>query len=80
MATYVIMLKEYEDSDILVYLFGPDRQSLGKMQFFRTTGEYLQLKPVPNTDSLFYFQRTAAMLMSCYESGLQYPERTHYAS
>lgn len=81
MATYVLLLKEFEDENLVVYKFGPDRESLGKVQLNKKTGEYQQLEPVPNTQSTFYFNRAVARLLMCLnnENGV-FPPQTHFAS
>ncbi len=80
MATYVMMIKEYEDDEKVVYFFGPDKQNLGRIQINKATGDHVQLDPVPNSKSLFYLTRAVVVLTRYLEKGIEFPDKTHYAS
>lgn len=80
MATYVLLLKESEDDEKVIYKFGPDTERMGRIQLNKLTEEYLQLEPVPNMETTFYFNRAVSKLLKHLRSGDGFPEQTHFAS
>ena len=81
MATYVLLLKELEEEDLVVYKFGPDENNLGRVQLNKKTGEYKQLDPVPNTETTFYYYRAVSTLLKCLnKEGGVFPPQTFFAS
>ena len=80
MATYVLLLKESEDEENVVYKFGPDEEKMGRVQINKKTGEYTQLMPVPNTETTFYYNRAVSKLLKHLRSGAGFPDQTHFAS
>lgn len=83
MASYVILLKENESENEVVYKFGPDEQHLGKIKFDKKTNMFSELMPVigSSNKSKFYFDRAAQRLARCIvkENG-EFPEKTYFAS
>ena len=81
MATYVMLIKDYEDNEKVIYKFSPDDQTLGRVELNKITKEYIELEPVPNTKTAFYYNRAVSRLLRCLndEKGI-FPEHTHYAS
>lgn len=80
MATYVLLLKELEDEEKVIYKFGPDKGKMGRIQLNKVTGEYLELEPVPNTETTFYFNRAVSKLLKHLKNGNGFPGQTHFAS
>jgi len=82
MATYVLMLKDYEDEDKVVYKFGPDENRMGKVEINKKTKEYIELEAVPESGTKFYFNCTVSKLLKYLREneGQEFPEKTFYAS
>ncbi len=38
MAVYIIMLKEYEDEERVVYNYGPSEEAMGKIEYDKKMG------------------------------------------
>ncbi len=81
MATYVLLIKELEDAEKVIYKFGPSEERLGRVQLVKKTGDYMQLDPVPNTDTTFYYNRAVLTLLKCLnKDGGIFPPMTCFAS
>ncbi len=82
MATYVLMLKEFEDKDKVIYKFGPDEKRLGKVEINKITKEYFEIEPVPDVETKFYLNCTVSKLLKhLKENGdKEFPQKTFYAS
>lgn len=82
MATYVVIIKEYEDDTSIVIRYGPEESRLGKAVIDKATKSYKELEPVSGTESKFYFNcavgKVIRHLMN--NSGQEFPERDFYAS
>ncbi|OKP85336.1 hypothetical protein A3842_07280 [Paenibacillus sp. P3E] len=64
MAVFVIMLKEYEDEERVVYLYGPNEETMGKIEYDKKNGVINQLSPI-DSDSYaddFFFKRAGRRL------------------
>lgn len=83
LASYVLLLKEYEDNEIVVYRFGPNENIMGKMGLNKVTKKFYEIELIPEQDypSKFYFDRAAQRLAVCLvrEDGV-FPERTAFES
>ncbi|MEC0531345.1 hypothetical protein P8863_02130 [Bacillus spizizenii] len=83
MAVYILLLKEYEDDETVVYKFGPNENTMGKMQLNKITRRFSALEEIPDKDfpSPFYFDRAAQRLAVCLvrEGGI-FPEKTAFES
>ena len=77
MASFVLLLKEYEDDETVVYKFGPNEEIMGKIEL----NSELEGLPDQNIPSSFYFDRSAQRLAVCLvrESGI-FPEKTAFES
>ncbi|WP_232698306.1 hypothetical protein [Brevibacillus daliensis] len=83
MASYVLLLKEYEDNEIVVYRFGPNENIMGKIELNKVTRKFSELEtlPNPNIPSKFYFDRAVQGLVVCLvREGGTFPERTAFES
>lgn len=83
LASYVLLLKEYEDDETVVYKFGPNEEIMGKIELNKITRKFSELESLPdqNIPSKFYFDRAAQRLAVCLvrEGGI-FPERTAFES
>lgn len=64
MAVFVIMLKDYEDEERVVYNYGPNEETMGKIEYDKKNGVINQLSPI-NSDSYpddFFFKRAGRRL------------------
>ncbi|PJI09250.1 MULTISPECIES: hypothetical protein [Clostridium] len=83
MAAFVLLLKEYEDENIVVYKFGPNEESMGKIELNKKTKMFNELESVPDSghSSQFYFDRAAQRLARCFiKEGGKFPNRTTFES
>ncbi|MBE1555936.1 hypothetical protein [Sporosarcina limicola] len=83
MASYVLLLKEYENNETVVYRFGPNENIMGKIELNKLTRKFSELEviPDPNILSKFYFDRAAQRLAVCLiREGGEFPERTAFES
>ncbi|WP_079504843.1 hypothetical protein [Mesobacillus jeotgali] len=83
MASYVLLLKEYEDSEKVVYKFGPNENIMGKIELNKLTRKFSELEVIPdqNIPSKFYFDRAAQRLAVCLmREGGVFPDRTAFES
>lgn len=57
LASYVLLLKEYEDDETVVYKFGSNEEMMGKIELNKVTKKVLDLQSLPeqNLASTFYF-------------------------
>lgn len=67
MASYVLLLKEQEDDESVVYRFGPNEDVMGKIELNKITKMFSELEsiPDPSIPSKFYFDRAAQRLVVC---------------
>lgn len=83
MASFVLLIKESEDENSIIYKFGPDEQIMGRIEFDKKTEIFNELEPVPDKErsSQFYFKRAVQRLGKCYvhEGGI-FPDRTAFQS
>ncbi|WP_162985574.1 hypothetical protein [Bacillus vallismortis] len=67
MATYVLLLKEFEDDETVVCKFGPNENTMSNIQLNKITRKFSKLEEIPDKDlaSTFYFDRAAQRLAVC---------------
>jgi hypothetical protein len=81
LATYVLLVKEEETKDFVVYKFGPDENSLGKIKLNKSDEGCEELEKVPGSTTNFYYLRAASKLIRILrENDGAFPDRTSYAS
>jgi hypothetical protein len=83
MASYVLLIKEKETDEVVVYRFGPNEENMGLIQFDKVQPKFIELKPIQNQNysSKFYFDRAAWRLVKCYtREGGNFPDRTTFES
>ena len=61
MAVYVLLLKEYEDEEKLIYKYGPNEEILGKIQYDKKLDKIIEIKSIvkEGVSNEFYFRRAA---------------------
>lgn len=83
LASYVLLLKEYENDETVVYKFGPNEEVMGKIELNKVTRKFSELESLPdqNIPSKFYFDRAAQKLAVCLvREGGVFPEKTAFES
>ncbi|WP_074109579.1 hypothetical protein [Paenibacillus helianthi] len=81
MATYVLLVKEEENEEFVVYKFGPDKDRLGKLRLNKINGEPEEIEKVPGTTTNFYYFTAASKLIRILKEGDGvFPDTTSYAS
>lgn len=81
MAIHVVLIKESEDENEVIYRFGPDESRLGKIKFNKKTKEGDYMMNVPNTETNFYYFRALYTLTKIAEQPDHiFPDRTFFAS
>ncbi|MGK5507758.1 hypothetical protein [Brevibacillus formosus] len=83
MASYVLLLKEFENDETVVYKFGPNENIMGKIELNKLTRKFSELEGIPDASipSKFYFDRAAQRLaVFQIREGGNFPERTAFES
>ncbi|MDQ0233428.1 hypothetical protein [Metabacillus malikii] len=82
MASYVLLLKEYEDDETVVYKFGPNEEIMGKIELNKVTRKFSELESLPeHLSTRFYFNRAAQRLAVCLvREDCIFPEKTTFES
>ncbi|MEK4171381.1 hypothetical protein MHI22_07385 [Lysinibacillus sp. FSL L8-0312] len=83
MASYVLLLKECEDNETVVYRFGPNENVMGKIELNKFTRKFFELEAISgnNFPSKFYYDRAAQRLAVCLvKEGGVFPDRTTFES
>lgn len=83
MASFVLLLKDYEDGEKVLYNFGPNEQMMGMIELNKTRGAIQELELVPDSkhESKFYFDRAAQRLARClYKERGQFFDRATFES
>ena len=64
MAVFVLMLKEFEDEDRVVYLYGPNENSMGQIEYDKKSRVLNQISPINSQEFAddFFFKRAATRL------------------
>lgn len=83
MASFVLLLKDYQYDEKVIYYFCPNEQVMGKIELNKKkeTIQEVELVVNANHESKFYFDRAAQRLARClYSEDGQYPDRTTFES
>ena len=79
MAVYVLLLKEYEDEEKVIYKYGPNEEITGKIEYNKKSNKLFEIEPIikEGISNDFYVKRAAQKLavISVRENGV-FPERT----
>lgn len=79
MAFYVLISKEMEDDDKVVYQFGPNEYQLGLLELNKNDGTVTEIKSVSTNNSSALFLRAATKIRQHWKEG-NFPEKTCWAS
>lgn len=81
LATYVLLVKEEETEEFVVYKFGPNKDNLGRLRLNKISAEPEEIEKVPGTTSNFYYFTAASKLIRILKEGDGvFPDTTSYAS
>lgn len=79
----MLLLKESEDDETVVYKFGPNELTMGKIELNKKTRKFSELETLPDPliPAKFYFDRAAQRLVVCLvKEGGKFPDRTAFES
>jgi hypothetical protein len=81
MARYVLIIKESESDDSVVYRFGPNEESTGRLQIHKNSGDVEELEPIsmPIQNPQSFFTPAAIKVRQHWKSGT-FPDKTSWAS
>jgi hypothetical protein len=81
MARYVLIVKESENDERVIYRFGPNEESLGRLQIHKSNGDVEELEPIPLPvkNPQAFFAPAAVKLRQHWQVGA-FPEVTSWAS
>lgn len=79
MAFYILLLKESEDDNKVVYRFGPNEEELGRLQLDKLTGEVKEIEPAPTDNSSALFPRAATKIYQHWKEE-NFPHQSCWAS
>ncbi|MGB3401137.1 MAG: hypothetical protein WBA77_00440 [Microcoleaceae cyanobacterium] len=79
MAFYIILLKEIESADRVIYRFGPNENQLGILELNKNDGKVKVLEPAPTDNSSALFPRAAAKVHQHWREG-NFPQKSSWAS
>ncbi|MFP3727657.1 hypothetical protein U8V72_20960 [Priestia filamentosa] len=83
MGAFVLLLKELEDEEKVLYKFGPNENSMGKIQLNKITRKFTEIEPISDLSisNEFYFDRAAQRLSICFiRENNVFPDRTTFES
>lgn len=79
MAVYVLLIKEYENENKVIYKYGPNEDKTGKIEYNKKSNKFVALESIKdeNISDEFFFKRAAQKLavIIVREKGI-FPERT----
>lgn len=81
MATYVLIEKEYEDINKVVYNFGPSKDKFERLEIIKETEEYYKIETgIKNSN--FYYLTALSKIMKHNKNNPsdKYPDKLIYAS
>lgn len=83
MAVYVLLLKEYEDEEKVIYKYGPNEEITGKIEYNKKSNKLIEIEPIikEGISNDFYVERAAQKLavISVKANGV-FPEKTSIES
>jgi hypothetical protein len=83
MASFVLLLKEFEDENTVIYRFGPNEAQMGKIELNKKKETINEVESIKNAnhESKFYFDRAAQRLARCFykEKGI-FPDKMTFES
>lgn len=82
MACYVLIIKEEDQPDYVVYRFGPDEEVFGRLKFEKEKQTFTLLNPIPDASlsTDFFLHRACQKIAGTYAASHRFPERMVYSS
>jgi hypothetical protein len=82
MASYVLLLKEKDDEESVIYKFGPNELNMGKIMLNKKTMIFTEIEPVHDEliKPKFYFDRAALKITKYFSSGRGFPDKASFES
>lgn len=83
MASIILLVKQTEDDEKVIYRFGPNERKMGLIEMNKVKESVKELEPVQveGVSPSFYFNRAAQRLVRClFREGGKFPERTTFES
>lgn len=75
-----MLIKEVETEVYVIYKFGANDRSLGKIKLYKGSRETLEIEKIPNLTTKFYYYRAASKLMRIHKENGIFPDKTSFAS
>ncbi len=83
MAVYVLLIKDFEDDEKVIYRYGPNKEITGKIEYNKKANKLIEIEPIvkDGISNEFYVTRAAQRLavLSIRENAV-FPERTSIES
>ena len=83
MAVYILLLRDYEDDEKVIYKYGPNEDAMGKIEYNKKYNKFIEIEPIikEGISNDFYIKRVAQKLalISVRENGI-FPEKTSIES
>ena len=79
MAFYIMLVKESEDEQGVIYNLGDDPEHFGKIHLDKSNGMIKEIKGIPNQHSDLMLTRAGVKLRQHWKMG-DFPDRTCWAS
>ncbi|MFD2670538.1 hypothetical protein [Marinicrinis sediminis] len=80
MELHIDIFKRGEDSEYMIYEFGPNHNQLGKVKINRETREYTMINEVPGGYTNIYCAQALFKIFKIYDSEKEFPEYTFFSS
>lgn len=64
MAVFVLMIKDFENEDRVVYFYGPNENAMGRIEYDKKMGVISQVAPIDSSEFTdeFFFKRAGRRL------------------
>lgn len=79
MASLILLVKQTEDDEKVIYRFGPNERKMGLIEMNKIKESVKELEPVQvdGVSPSFFFNRAAQWLVRClFREGGKFPDRT----
>ncbi|GGJ30374.1 hypothetical protein [Paenibacillus hunanensis] len=82
MSAYVLLFKELETKEKVIYCYGPNEQQLGKIEYNKITKTFQEIEGIQNfsqKESDHYLSYAAKKIASILRKGEEFPDETFFA-
>lgn len=83
MAVYVLLIKDFEDDEKVIYKYGPNEEITGKIEYNKKSNKLIEIEPIvkEGISNEFYVTRAAQRLaVLSMRKDVVFPERTSIES